>query len=164
LDVEADLKNKQAGFSFFEPLIVVAIVLLIAVVTHPSLVGSRPAANESSAIASLRTLNSAAISYFTTYGSFPLALSNLGPAAPTTSNVTSADLIDSALASGAKNGYTFTWLPAHPDASGNIDKYTITAQPTAPGTTGQRSFYTDQSRVIRANVNGSADVNSTPLS
>ena len=77
---------------------------------------------------------------------------------------TSADLIDSVLASGTKSGYSFTWSAGTTDASGNYLNYSITAQPITVGTTGQRYFYTDQSGVIRANPAGAATVASTPIS
>jgi type IV pilus assembly protein PilA len=149
-------KNKQKGFSLIELLIVVAIILIIAAIAIPNLLRSRMAANEASAVGSLRTLNTAAVQYNTTYGiGFPSALSDLAPASSATS--TAADLVDSVLASGTKSGYAFTW-------AGGGDTYTIAAAPTAAGTTGQRTFFTDQSGVIRADATGTADANSTPIS
>ena len=153
----------QKGFSLIELLIVVAIILIIAAIAIPNLLRSRMAANEASAVGSMRTINTAGVSYSTTYGiGFPAALTNLGPAATATS--TSADLVDSVLAAGVKSGYSFTYTAGAADAAGNINTYTLTADPTAVGTTGQRYFFTDQSGVIRANPTGAADANSTPLS
>jgi len=83
-------------------------------------------------------------------------LSQLGPAATATS--TTADLIDSVLASGTKSGYTFT-LAAGATAG---TTYTITAVPVTLGTTGQRAFFTNQSGVIRANTTGSAPAVTDP--
>ena len=156
------MKNKQKGFSLIELLIVVAIILIIAAIAIPNLLRSKMAANEASAVGSMRTLNTAAVTYSTTYGGYPAGLTNLGPATPATS--TSADLVDSVLASGTKSGYSFVWSAAAPDASGNIQSYSIAASPLIVGTTGQRYFFTDQSGVIRANATGVADVNSTPIS
>ena len=156
------MKNKQKGFSLIELLIVVAIILIIAAIAIPNLLRSKMAANEASAVGSMRTLNTAAVTYSTTYGGYPSALSKLGPASPATS--TSADLVDSVLAGGTKSGYSFSWSAAAPDASGNIQSYCIYSQPITVGTTGQRYFYTDQSGVIRANPAGTANVNSTPIS
>ena len=156
------MKSKQKGFSLIELLIVVAIILIIAAIAIPNLLRSKMAANEASAVGSMRTLNTSAVTYSTTYGGYPPGLTNLAPA--TTATSTSADLIDSVLSTGSKSGYSFTWSSGSTDGNGNYLNYAITAQPTSPGTTGQRYFYTNQSGVIRANPNGSATANSTPLS
>jgi type IV pilus assembly protein PilA len=156
------MRNKQKGFSLIELLIVVAIILIIAAIAIPNLLRSKMAANEASAVGSLRTLNTAAVTFSTTYGGYPKGLSNLAPATPATS--TSADLVDSVLSSGTKSGYSFTWSSGTTDANGNYLNYSITAQPITPGTTGQRYFYTDQSGVIRANASGAATSSSTPIS
>jgi prepilin-type N-terminal cleavage/methylation domain-containing protein len=156
------MKNKQKGFSLIELLIVVAIILIIAAIAIPNLLRSKMAANEASAVGSMRTLNTAAVTYATTYGGYPAALSNVGPATPATS--TAADLVDSVLAGGTKSGYAFTWSAGAADASGNIQVYSITSAPITVGGTGQRYFFTDQSGVIRANASGVANINSTPIS
>src|ERR1700683_113284 len=98
------LQNKQKGFSLIELLIVVAIILIIAAIAIPNLLRAKIAANEASAVGSLRTLNTASVAYSTTYGNYPPALSNLGPS--TSPNSTTADLIDSLLVTGTKSGYT----------------------------------------------------------
>jgi type IV pilus assembly protein PilA len=155
------MRKRSRGFSLIELLIVVAIILIIAAIAIPNLLRSKMAANEASAVGSLRTLNTACVEYSTTYGGYPKALANLGPANPATS--ASADVIDSVLASGSKSGYTFAYTPGATDPAGNVLSYTITAAPISPGTTGQRGFYTDQSGVIRANTTGTADATSTPI-
>lgn len=155
-------RNRHKGFSLIELLIVVAIILIIAAIAIPNLLRSKMAANEASAVGSLRTLNTAAVTYSTTYGGYPAALSNLGPAASATS--AAADLVDSVLASGSKSGYSFVYASGATDANGNVLSYSVTADPVNRGTTGQRGFYTDQSGVIRANATGTATAASTPIS
>src|SRR5665213_1680084 len=144
------MRNKQKGFSLIELLIVVAIILIIAAIAIPNLLRSKMAANEASAVGSLRALNTACLEYSTTYGGYPHLLSNMGPATPATS--TSADLIDSVLATSTKTGYLFVYVPVSTDASGNVLSYSISANPITRGTTGQRGFFTDQTGVIRSDT------------
>jgi prepilin-type N-terminal cleavage/methylation domain-containing protein len=156
------MKRQQKGFSLIELLIVVAIILIIAAIAIPNLLRAKMSANEASAVATLRTLNTSAVAYSTTYGAYPTSLTDLGPASSPTS--TAADLIDSVLANdpATKSGYTFTWSGTA--SNGVISSYTLTAKPLTQGVTGQRGFFTDQSGVMRADVTGTASVSSTPLS
>lgn len=142
-------------------MIVAAILLVIAAIAIPNLLHSKLSANEATAVNSLRTLNASCVSYARLYGGYPRSLSNLGPGDPASS--ASADLIDAALASGAKSGYVFTYTAGAAGVGGNVLGYGITANPNAPGANGQRRFFTDQSGVIRANSAGAADMGSTPI-
>jgi type IV pilus assembly protein PilA len=150
------MKNRQKGFSLIELLIVVAIILIIAAIAIPNLLRSKMAANEASAVGSLRTINTSSVAYTITYGTFPPVLSDLGPSTSPTS--TAADLIDSALVTGTKSGYKFNYT-----ASSTYQQYSIQASPVSVGVTGQRYFFTDQSGVIRVNLTGTAGSTDAPL-
>src|SRR5580658_2905566 len=101
--------RKQDGFSLIELLIVVAIILIIAAIAIPSLLRARESANESSAVASLRTINTAMVSYNSAYPTvgFASTLATLGGAAPCTPSSTTACFVDSVLSAGSKSGYNF---------------------------------------------------------
>ena len=101
--------RKQKGFSLIELLIVVAIILIIAAIAIPNLLRARIAANESSAVASIRTLNTAQISYNSAYPTVGFA-SSMGALAGTSCappSSSGACLIDTQLSSGNKSGYSF---------------------------------------------------------
>jgi type IV pilus assembly protein PilA len=138
-------------------LIVVAIILIIAAIAIPNLLRSKMAANEASAVGSLRTINTSSVAFSTTYGNYPTLLTDLGPSTSPTSSA--ADLIDSVLSTGTKSGYTFVYAAVAP-----YQQYTLNAGPATPGVTGQRYFYTDQSGVIRADTSAAATSASTPIS
>jgi type IV pilus assembly protein PilA len=154
--------TRNQGFSLIELLIVVAIILIIASIAIPSLMHSKMAANEASAVGSLHALNTACVNYAGTYGiGYPAGLANMSPSSSPTSSA--ADLIDSVLATGTKSGYTFSYAPGSVSAAGQITTYVITAAPVSVGTTGQRGFYTDQSFVIRSNFSGAATSSDSPI-
>jgi type IV pilus assembly protein PilA len=160
------LRNEQKGFSLIELLIVVAIILIIAAIAIPNLLRSKMAANEASAVGSMRTLNTAAVTFSVSYGGYPGTLAAMGPVASgTNASSTTADLIDSVLSAGTKSGYSFSWSTGTADAaSGQYLNYAIFASPTSLGVTGQRYFYSNQSGVIRQNTSAAATSASSPIS
>jgi prepilin-type N-terminal cleavage/methylation domain-containing protein len=148
------VRRDQRGFSLIELLIVVAIILVIIAIAIPSFMRSRMAANQASAIESLRIISTSEVAYFTTYGTgFSTSLVALGPPAPGQPAVaTAAGLIDESLAGGYKSGYDFFYTPTQYFAGTNMwYGYTLQANPTAYGQSGLVYYYTDQSHVIRAN-------------
>ena len=131
------MKKNNKGFSLLELLIVVAIILIIATIAIPSLLRSRQAANESAAVANLRTVNTAQVTYLSSSGG------NFGdlPA------LVAAGLLDSTFTSGGgvKAGYTFSVA-----AAGSV--YTATATPTSPNT-GRFGYFSTPDAVVRYSTN-----------
>jgi type IV pilus assembly protein PilA len=143
--------HRQKGFSLIELLIVVAIILIIAAIAIPNLMKSRMQANEASAIASLRTINVAQVSYITQYPTVGYAddLTKLGPTGGATPTPTKAGLLDDNLGCASqpciKSGYKFAII--NPQLT-PVASYELTAVPTAVNTTGRRGFCSSQLIVI----------------
>lgn len=157
------VRRVEVGFSLIELLVVVAIILIIAAIAIPSLVRSKIAANEASAVNSIRTINTGNVTYSSMCPGvgYAATLTDLGPGAGVC--VGGANIIDSVLgvAAPTKAGYTFIYAPS---AAGGInDTYTLNANPSVVGISGQRFFYSDQSGVIRYSPAGAATAASPPL-
>jgi len=158
--------RKQKGFSLIELLIVVSIILIIAAIAIPSLVGAKIAANEASAANSIRTINTAQVSYESTHPAvgYSNSLAALGPPAstgcPASGPVSeNACLIDFALANAtstaaAKSGYYFGMgVPAGgPPNTG----YTVGGVPAAFNRSGVRGFCSNEDGVIRVSSSWNA--------
>lgn len=129
--------TKQKGFSLIELLIVVAIILVISAIAIPSYLRSRMQANEASSVSSLRMLNTAAVTYSSTYVDvgFPAALANMGGVNPCTATAAAACLVDDLLSQGTKSGYSFAWTS---DGATPSVAYSLTGTPLVVGGSGQR--------------------------
>jgi len=156
-------------------------IMIVAAIAIPNLLRARMAANEASAVGSLRTIDTAAMVYATKFeNGFPSSLEALGGATAGDATCNQAALLGAPLTSGRKTGYIFTYTPQYPNGAtapvispkaaakgctaGGASGYTVTAQPLQRNTTGTRSFFTDQTGVIRvAGIGETATADSPPI-
>ena len=137
------MKLNRKGFTLVEIMIVVAIIIILAAISIPSLLRMRLNANEAAAIASLRTLSTACESYRAaqTPPTYPADLDALADADPAYIDSVMAAAVD---ADNAKQGYYFTYT----QDSANL--YSCIATPADAGVTGKRYFYVDEAGVLYA--------------
>ncbi|MGA2353369.1 MAG: prepilin-type N-terminal cleavage/methylation domain-containing protein [Terriglobales bacterium] len=140
--------RRTKGFSLIELLIVVAIILIIAAIAVPSFLRSRIAAAESSAVAAVRTVNTAQISYNSAYPTvgFASSLGALGGTSCTPPTSSGACLIDSVLAAGQRSGYSFSLTNVTGTPSGS---YNVIASPIVWDYSGMRYFCSYEDGVVR---------------
>jgi len=135
---------KRRGFSLIELLIVIAIILIIVTVALPKLNNATRYAHETAAIKAIQTIHTAQVQYNSQFGRYATSLTELGPPASGAANASAADLIPSNLAQGEASQYKFAM-------SGAQGGYIVNATPATYGSSGSRTFYSDQSMVIREN-------------
>jgi len=149
--------GRQRGFSLIELLIVIAIILIIVTIAVPRLGRIRSSANEMAAIRHIQTIHTAQAGYFSQFGKYAESLQQLGPASSGRVGPDGADLVPEDLADGEKGGYKYQVT------KGEIG-YVITAEPTEYGNTGSRTFYSDQTMMIRENYGPElATIESSPI-
>jgi len=147
--------QKDKGFSLIELLIVVAIMLIIAAIAIPNLIRARIAANESSAVSSIRTIMTAEAAYALAYPDvgYAAALTNLTGSPPCNPSSVTACLVDTVLASGTKAGYNFVATGGTPSALGVNTSFVVGTAPYAPNVSGVRRFCGLNDNVIHFDLN-----------
>src|ERR1700676_3565623 len=151
------INKRRNGFSLIELLIVIAIILIIAAIAVPKMNNQMQAAHEMAAIRQLTTIHQGETQYYSQFGRYAASLTELGPPASGAATPAASDLIPKVLADGKNSGYTFA---VQPSPTG----YAITAIPEAFGSSGRRTFFSDQTLVIRNNwTQEPANVNSPEI-
>ena len=152
----------DAGFTLIELLIVMSVMLILMTLAVPQLLKLRKQANETSAIQSVRTIAQSELQYNSAYpaNGFACSLANLGGTPGSAPSAQAAQLLDAALTTGQKAGYTFSITNCNKVNINNQDmvtSFTITAVPQAVGKTGDRGFCSDENNTIRYDPTGATN-------
>jgi len=138
------MQRSQAGFSLIELLIVIAIIVVLLSAGIPMYRQQIMAAHELAAIQAIRTIHTAETQYEGQFGKFAQSLLELGPPPSGSNGPGAAGLMGPDLGAGRKSGYIFT-LTASPTG------YIVNANPESFGSSGRRTFFSDQTMIIRQN-------------
>jgi type IV pilus assembly protein PilA len=157
------MEGSRRGFSLIELLIVVAIILIIAAIAIPNLMRARIAANQASGLSNLRTVTTASVIYWSTYGNgYPPDLPTFGGLG--VPNCNGAMLLDETLTIPPfqKSGYLLGYQPQGAPISNSpptcgapgFNGYLVTSVPVTVGHTGQTSYCSDEPGVIHFDTSG----------
>jgi len=135
---------KTRGFTLIELLIVISIILVILAIAVPKMNTQMQGAREMAVIREIGSIHQAETQYYSQFGKYATNLSQLGPPISGADGVEGANIIPKVLADGKKNGYTYALAATQ-------GGYAVTAVPDSFGNSGRRTFYSDQTLVIRNN-------------
>jgi type II secretory pathway pseudopilin PulG len=137
-------QSSATGFWIVGLLAVLAIIAILLAVTVPMLTSAHINALEAVAIREVQTIHQAEMQYYSQFGEYAGALSQLGPPENGIVGPQAAKLLPASLSSGEKNGYIFslTKTPAG---------YVVHANPKVSGKNGWRTFYIDEDGTVHQN-------------
>lgn len=159
--------DREAGFTLIELLIVMSVILILITLAVPGYEAVKKKTNETSAMNSLRTLNSAEGEYNSQYPSrgYACTLAQLGGKQGTgLPTADASQLIADDLASGTKAGYTFTIKCGDKNTTAGVDQYNsyqVFATPNSVGRTGNRGFCSDENGQIKFDPQGGTNCTET---
>jgi type IV pilus assembly protein PilA len=136
------MRRNRRGFSLIELVIVMAIILILSVLVAGPMNQQLMMAHETAAVGQIKTIQAAEAQYFSQFGKYPPSLAALGPPSARAIGPEAAGLISAKLALGKRSGFVFATAPT-------TEGYALTAVPEKFGSTGRRSFYADETLVIR---------------
>jgi len=131
---QSQRNTRLSGFTLLEIVLVVSLLVLLTSFAIPGLLRSRLSANESIAVRNLRAVGDVAVMYRAAYSDYPADLDTLSAAQP--------PYLDQAMSSGVRSGYLFS-------LTGGSQTFSATAAPQDYTITGTRSFFIDETGVIR---------------
>ena len=164
--------NRQSatdeGFTLIELLIVMSVILILMTLALPQLLKVHKQADETSAMASMKAIGQAEMSYASAYpaNGFACTLASLGgvPGSGAPSPA-AAQMLDAGLATGSKSGYLFNVTNCTKVTVNNTDMYTgyeVTAVPASVGRSGDRGYCMDENNIIKYDPAGGTNC-TTPI-
>jgi type IV pilus assembly protein PilA len=150
------MRSRQNGFTLIELLVVLAIIAMVLAVAIPNIKSALRNSNETVVMREVQTIHQAQVQYFSLFGAYAATLSELGPPGHgVAQGPKAANLIPASLASGEKNGYTFT-LAQTPTG------YAVHANPKVYGGKDTRTFYLDENGVLHQNQGSEPATDESP--
>ena len=138
------LRQRRRGFTLIELLIVLSIILVILAIAVPKMNKQMQGAREMAVIREIGSIHQAETQYYSQFGKYATALTQLGPPVSGADGPEAANLLPKVLADGKKNGFIY-------NLTATQGGYAVTAVPESFGNSGSRTFYSDQTLVIRNN-------------